>query len=86
MIVFPVSRLMASAGEIPSTPISAISAEGVTPPPVGTPSTNIPSTALNPASRLVQPPASTNVVGNFGGVVTGIPSAPFASPSFMHTA
>ena len=32
VIGVPVSRLMASSGESPSTPISAISAEGVTPP------------------------------------------------------
>ena len=77
---------MASSGEGPSTPILAILAEGVPPPPIGTPRTNIPATPSTPASRVVQPPASTNVVGPSGGVVTGIPSAPFASPSFAHTA
>ena len=86
MIGVPVRRIMANLGEGPSTPISTIPAEGVPPPPVGTPTTNIPSTPLNPASRLVQSQASTNVVGNFGGVVTRIPSIPSPSPSFAHTA
>ena len=86
VIGVPVSRLMSSAGESPSTPISAISAEGVPPPPVGTPRTNIPATPLTPPSRVVQPPAPTNVVGTSSGVVTGIPNVPSASPSFTHTA
>ena len=85
MIGVPVSRLMYSVGECPSTPVLAILAEGVSPPLVGTPRTNIPATPLTPASLVVQPLASTNVVGNYGGVVTGIPSVPFASPSFAHT-
>ena len=55
------------------------------PPPIGTPRTNIPVTPLTPASQVVQPPASTNVVGTSGGLVIGIPSVPSASPSFAHT-
>ena len=86
VIGVPVSRLMASSREGPSTPISAIPAEGVPPPPVGAPRTNTPTTSLTPSSRVVQPQNSTNVVGSSGGVVTGIPSAPFTSPSFVHTA
>ena len=73
---------MASAGDSPSIPISAIPAEGVPPPPVSTPRTSIPATPLTPASRVVQPPASTNVASTSSGVVTGIPSVPSASPSF----
>ena len=77
---------MASVGEIPSTPIPAILAEGVPPPPVGTPRENILGTPLTPASQVVQPPASTNLVGTFGGVVTRFPSVPSASTSFSHIA
>ena len=81
-----VSILMANEGESPSTPIPAIPAEGVPPPSVGTPRTSIPATLLTPASLVVQTTASTNVAGTSGGVVTGIPSVPSASPSFAHTA
>ena len=77
---------MASLGEGPSTLISTILVEGVPPPPVGNPITSIPTTPLTPSSRVVQPPTSTNVVAPSSGVVTSIPSAPFASPSFAHTA
>ena len=55
------------------------------PPPVGTPRTNIPATPSTPASRVVQPLASTNVVGTSGGVVIGILDAPSASTSFAYT-
>ena len=51
VIGVPVSRLMASVGESPSTPISTILAEGVPPPPVGTPRTNTPTTPFTPGSR-----------------------------------
>ena len=77
---------MASSRDGPSTPISVIPVEGVPPPPVGTPRTNTPTTPLTPASRVVQPPTSTNVVGSYVGLVVGISNAPFASPSFAHTA
>ena len=60
VIVVPMSRIMASAGESPSIPISAILAERVPPPPVGTPRTNIHDTPLTPASWVVQPPTSMN--------------------------
>ena len=56
------------------------------PPSVGTPRRNITSTPLTPSSRVVQPPNSMNVVGPSSGVVTGIPSAPFPSSYFAHTA
>ena len=46
MIGVPVSRLISSAGESPSTPISAIPAEGVPPLLVGSPITSIPATPL----------------------------------------
>ena len=77
---------MASSREGPSTPISAIPTEGVPPPLVGTPRKNIPATPLTPSSQVVQPSNSTNVVGTSGGVVTGTPRVPSASPSFAHTA
>ena len=85
VISVPMGRLMSSARESPSTSISPIPAEGVSPPPIGTPRTNIPANPLTLASQAVQPLASTNVVGTSGGVVTGIPSVPSASPSFAHT-
>ena len=53
VIGVPVSRLMASLGEIPSTPISSILAEGVPPPLVGTPRTNIPATPSTLANWVV---------------------------------
>ena len=53
MFSVPVSRLVASVGESPYTHILAILAEGVPPPSVGTPGTNIPTTPLTPASRVV---------------------------------
>ena len=84
MIGVLVGRLMSSAGEIPSTSTSTVSAEGVPPPPVGAPRTNIPTTPLTPTSWVVQPPVSTNLVGTSGGVVTGIPSVPPVSTSFAH--
>ena len=86
VIGVPVSKLMASLGDGPSTPISVIPAKGVSHPLVVTHRTHIPSTPLTLASQVVQPPNSTNVVGPSSGVVTGIPSGPFASPSFAHTA
>ena len=82
MIGVPMSILMASSREGPSTPISTIPTEGVPPPLVGTPRRNIPTSPLTPASWVVQPPASTNVVGTSGGVVTRIPNV----PSFAHSA
>ena len=85
MIGVPMSRLMSRAGEIPSTPISTIPAEGVPPPPVDSPRKNIPTAPLTLASRVIQPLASKNVVGTSGGVVTGIPSVPHVSASFAHT-
>ena len=77
---------MSSVRDSPSTSTSAAPTEGVPPPPVGASRTSIPTTPLNLASRVVQPLASTNVVGNFSGVVTEILSGPSASPSFAHTA
>ena len=64
-----VGRLISSAGESPSTSSSVAQAEGVPPPPEGAPRENIPTTPLTPASRVVRPSASTNVVGTSGGVV-----------------
>ena len=55
-------------------------------PPIGTPRPNAPAAPLSPSSQVVQPLASSHVVYPSSGVVTGIPGAPFATPSFMHTA
>ena len=86
MIGVPMGRIMSSAGQSYSTSTSVASAEGVPPPPVGAPRADIPTTPLTPASRVVRPSASTNVVGTFGGVVTGILIVPSASTSFACTA
>ena len=86
VIGVPLGRLMSTVGESNSTSTSATLAEGVPPPPVGAPRTSIPTTPLTPASWVVQPPASTNLVGTSGGVVTGIPSVPLVPTSFTHTA
>ena len=86
MIGVLVSRLMSSAGESSSTSTSATPAEGVPPPPMGAPRENIPTTPLTPASQVVLPPASTNVVGTSSGVVTGILGVSLVSISFAHTA
>ena len=85
VIGVPMSSIMASSAEGMSTPTSAVLAGGVPPPPVGNPIPSAPTAPLSPSNRVVQPPTSSNVVGPSSGVVTGIPSAPFASPSFTHT-
>ena len=85
VIGVPMSRLMSRSGEGPSTPMLAIPAKGVPPPLVGTPRKNISSTPLTSAIKVVQPLNSTKVVGSSGGVVNGIPNAPFSSPYFAHT-
>ena len=76
---------MSTVGESSSTSTSATPAEGVPPPLVDGPRTSIPTTPLTAASRVVQPPTSTNLVGTSGGVVTGIPSVPFSSTSLAYT-
>ena len=85
MIGVPMSNIMASSAEGISTPTSAVLVGGVTPPPVGTPRPSAPTAPLSPSIWVVQPPTSLNVVGPSSGFVIGVPSAPFASPSFMHT-
>ena len=86
VIGVPMSSFMASSAEGMSTPTSTILARGVAIPPIGAsrPSTLV--TPLSPSSQVVQPLTSPNVIGPSGGVVTRIPSASFASPTFMHTA
>ena len=86
VIGVPMNRFMANYGEGISTPTSAILAGGVPPPLVGTPRPSAFIAPLSPSSRVVQPSTSSHVVDPSSGVVTGIPSAPFATPSFMHTA
>ena len=41
---------------------------------------------LTPASRVVQLPVPTSLVGDSGGMVTGIPSIHTVATSFTHTA
>ena len=79
-----VSKVMANSREGISTPISSMLAGGVPPPPVATPRPSASTTPLSLSIQVVQPPASSHVVDPFSGVVIGIPSAPFRSPSFMH--
>ena len=81
----PLSKDMSSSGEGISTPPSTILASGVPPPPVGAPRPSASTAPLSPSSRVVQPLTPSNVVDTPSGVVTRIPSAPFASPSFMQT-
>ena len=78
----PVGRIMSSAEEIPFVFTSTITVEGVLPPPVSAPRSSIPSTPLTPASRVVQPLVHSNLGGNSGDMVTGIPSIPIIPSSF----
>ena len=86
VIGVPLGRLMSTTGESSSTSTSVAPAEGVPPPLVGAPRTSIPTTPLTPASRVVQPLASTNLASTSGKLVTGILSVPSASTSFPHNA
>ena len=76
---------MSSSREGIFTPTSAILDGGLPPPPVGAPRPSTYTTPLSPSSWVVQPPTPSIVVYSSSGVVTGISSAPFASPSFMQT-
>ena len=81
-----VGKIMSTVGESSFVFTSATPAEGVLPPPESAPRYSIPTTPLTPVSRVVQPLTSSNAAGPSSGVVVGIPNAPFASHSFMHTA
>ena len=81
----PVGRIMSSVEESYFVFTSAVSIEGVLPPPVSAPRSSIPSTPLTPASRVVQPPVHSNLVGTSGDMVTGIPSIPTIPSSFPYT-
>ena len=76
---------MSTTGESSFTFTSAALADGVLPPLVSTPRTNIPTMPLTPASRVVQPPAPTSLAGASGGMVIGIPSVHTVPTSFAHT-
>ena len=52
----PVGRIMSSVEESYFVFTSAVSIEGVLPPPVSAPRSSIPSTPLTPVIRVVQPP------------------------------
>ena len=78
-------RIMSTVGESSFTFTSVVPAEGVLPPPVSTPRTNILTMPLTPANRVVQPPARTSIAGASGGMVTGIPSVPTLPTSFADT-
>ena len=85
MIGVPVSRVMSSSREGISTPTSTILDGGVPPPLVGAPRLSTSTAPLSPSSRVVQPPAPSDVVDMSSGVVTSITRAHFASPYFMET-
>ena len=76
---------MSTTGESSFTFTSTFLAEGILPPPVSTPRSSIPSTPLTPASRVVQPPVHSNLVGTSGDIFTGIPSIPSVPFSFTYT-
>ena len=82
----PVGRIMSTTGEISFVSTSSTQAEGVLPPPVGSPRSSIPTTPLSTASQVVQPLVPKNLAGAFGGMVTRIPSIPTVPSSFVHTA
>ena len=86
VIGVPMRVFMASSVEGMSTPTSTIPYGGVHVPPIGTFRLSTLVTPLSPSSRVVQPHTSPNVASPSSEVVNGIPSAPFASPSFVHTA
>ena len=86
MIGVPVGRIMSSARESSFIFTSAIPVEGVLPTPISAPRSNIPTMPLNPASRVIQPPVPTSLVGASGGMVIGIPSVPTVPTSFTHIA
>ena len=86
VIGVPVGRIMSIVGESYFTSTLAALAEGVPPPPIGTPRTSIPTTSLTPASRVVQPPSPTSLAGASSGMVTRITSVPTIPTSFAHTA
>ena len=81
-----VGRIMSTVGESSFISTSPALAEGVPPPPGGAPRKSIPTTPLNPASQVVQPPAPTSLLGTSGGMVTRIPSVPSVPTSFRQTA
>ena len=78
-------RIMSSTSESSFVFTSAIPIEGVLPPPVSTHIFSIPSTLLTPASRVVQPPVHSNLVGTSSDMVTRIPSIPTVTSSFTYT-
>ena len=81
----PVDRIMSTAGESSFVFTLATLAEGVLPPPVSASRSRIPTMPLTLASRVVQPPVPTSLVGASGGMVTGIHSIPIVPSSFTHT-
>ena len=78
-------RIMSSVEESPFVFTSGVPVEGVLPPLVSAPRSSIPSTPLNPASRVVQLPVHSNLVGTFGDMVSGIPNIPTIPYSFPYT-
>ena len=85
VIGVPLGKIMSTIGESSFTSISVTPAEGVLPPLVGTQRISIPTTLLTPASRVIQPLDPTSLAGDFGGMVTQIPSVPTVPTSFAHT-
>ena len=81
----PVGRIMSTVGESSFIFTSVVLAEGVLCRLIGTPRSSIPTMPLTLASRVVQPPVPTSLVGASGGMVIGIPSIPTVRSSFTHT-
>ena len=86
VIGVPLGRIMSTVRESYSASTSTTPAKGVPPSSVDDPRPTIPTIPLTLASRVAQPPASTNLAGTSGGVVTTIPSVPFVPTLFAHTA
>ena len=78
-------RIMSSAGESSFVFTLGVPTKGVIPPPVSSHRSSIPSTPLNPASLVVQPPVHSNLAGTFDDMVIGIPSIPTVPSSFTYT-
>ena len=76
---------MSSEGESSFVFTSTLPVEGVLPPLASAPRSNLPSTPLTPASRVVQPPVYSNIGSMSGDMATGIPSIPTIPSSFPYT-
>ena len=69
-----------------STPTSSMMDGGVSPPPMSTPIPSASTASLYSNARVINPSTTSNVIGDFSGVVTGIPSAPYTYSPCMQNA